>query len=144
VRSRLRRRLFVWFGVSILLSGLVAGVVAWSTSSGASRWQRQMEGVERFLGQRFAEVWDDPPRRDALARELGQELGVDVTLVSARGGELASFGARCASPDGRAEVARDGRRLGEVRVCFDGGPPHGHLRILAASRAGSRARSIRS
>ncbi len=131
VRSRLRRRLFVWFGVSILLSGMAAGAIAWSTSS-RSDWHRQVESVEGFVGRRFAEVWDDPARRDTLAREFPRELSMNVTLVDARGDVLASFDDRCDRPDARAPVFRDGRRVGEARLCYRDTSHRGPFSFFAA------------
>jgi signal transduction histidine kinase len=125
----------VWFGVSILLSGVTAGAIAWTTSSGATRWRHQMESVQRFVGRRFADVWDDPAARAALAREFPRELGVNVTLADAHGTEVGSFDERCERPDGRAAVMRDGRRLGEVRFCFAETPHQGPLPILAGLAA---------
>ncbi|MGZ3461623.1 MAG: two-component sensor histidine kinase, partial [Archangium sp.] len=81
VRANLRRRLFAWFGISILTTGLVVGTVM--NLLGGPSWRQESERAHTFVSHRLAEVWDDPTRRDALVRSVSQDLGVDVELRDA-------------------------------------------------------------
>ena len=65
LRATLRRRLFVWFGVSILLTSLVVGTVMSLMGGlmGSPNWREETERLRTFVGNRFAEVWDEPARR---------------------------------------------------------------------------------
>ncbi len=116
LRGRLRRRLFVWFGVVIVLSGAVAVTVAWMTSS-APGWRQEVVRLRAFTGQRFAETWHDPPRRDALAEAISVELEANVTLTDASGQRIANFGGPCDDRHFTADVTRGGTALGEVSIC---------------------------
>ncbi len=115
-RQRLRRRLFAWFGVVILLSGAVAGAIFWTTSDAPS-WREEMMRWRSFTGRRFGELWDEPERRDGLASAIASELGAKVTLADASGATVESFGGECAGDHFTADVVRDGTLLGEVRIC---------------------------
>jgi two-component system, OmpR family, sensor kinase len=115
VRARLRRRLFVWFGLSILTTGL--GVWAAMGLMGGNTWQREMERLRAFAGHRLAEVWDAPARREALARALHEELLLDVELLDASGQPLLRAGARCGHAEFTVPVEREGTRLGTLRAC---------------------------
>ncbi|MBW2465268.1 MAG: HAMP domain-containing histidine kinase [Deltaproteobacteria bacterium] len=116
LRGRLRRRLFVWFGVVIVLSGAVAVTVAWATST-APGWREEVVRLRAFTGQRFAETWQDPPRRDALAEAISVELEANVTLADASGQSIANFGGPCDDRHFTADVIREGAVLGEVSIC---------------------------
>jgi signal transduction histidine kinase len=127
VRARLRRRLFVWFGVSILLTGLVVGTVMSLMGGlmGRPSWHQETERLRTFVGNRFAEVWDEPARRDALARSTAKELRFDVELRDASGALLLRTGAPCPShSELSAPVERDGVRLGTALACHGRGRPH--------------------
>lgn len=115
VRARLRRRLFLWFGLSILATGLVVGTL--SSLSGGNTWRQEVERGRRFVGQRLAEVWAEPERRDALVRTAAEELAVDVELVDASGAVLVRAGEPCTQPDWSFPVEQGGTRLGTARVC---------------------------
>ena len=122
VRSRLRRRLFVWFGLTILLSGLVGGAIVAAFSGGQGAWREQVERVSGFVGNRFAEVWDDPAAREHLAHTVAEELRLGIELRDADGRALARFGSECeASYELSAVVERGGQTLGRVDVCVEPG-----------------------
>ncbi len=115
-RWRLQRRIFAWFGLTILLTGLV---VAFVFRGNAESYKRDMLRVQTFVSDRFARVWDEPARRDELARSLAGDLDVDLVLRSPSGATLASYGRSCTSPQAKVPVVRGGATLGEVWVCAD-------------------------
>lgn len=125
VRSRLRRRIFWWFGVTILLSGLVGGAMVGLLSDTRGAWRDSIDRATVFVGHRFAEVWDDPAARDRLARSAAEELRLSIVLYDAEGRELARFGGECQPRHGgfEAPVEREGRHLGELSACLVE-PPH--------------------
>ncbi len=124
LRSRLRRRLFAWFGVAILLTALVSAATVWAFGGGRS-WHDRMEALNRFVGQRFALVWKDEVARDELARSAARDLGLGLRLQDADGSELAAYGPDCRRAH-TIEVMEAGRVLGRVEACapgFGGGGP---------------------
>lgn len=120
VRARLQRRLFVWFGVAILLSGIAftAVTVLFSTSNGSS-WAHEVARARVFMGGRFAEVWEEPRARESLGRAISQDLEVTVMLVDAQGHTLGIYGKPCHRTFFDAPVVRAGRTVGSVRVCVE-------------------------
>lgn len=116
VSARLHRRLFVWFGVTILLTGLAVGGTVSLLSRAGAGWAGA-ERLERFLGDQFSAVWDDPPRRDGLAGSIAGAFELDVTLVDAAGSRLSAVGKACDHPWMRAPVARGEVAVGAVLVC---------------------------
>lgn len=120
VRSRLRRRIFWWFGVTILLSGLVGGTMVGLLSDTRGAWRDSIDRATVFVGHRFAEVWDDPAARDRLARSAAEELRLSIVLHDAEGRELARFGGECQPRYGgfAAPVERNGQPLGELSACL--------------------------
>lgn len=120
VRARLQRRIFVWFGVAILLSGIVFSVVTvlFSASSG-SNWSHEVARARVFMGGRFAEVWEEPPARESLGRAVSQDLDVTVMLVDAHGQVLGAFGKPCHRTFFDAPVIRAGQTMGLVKVCVE-------------------------
>ncbi len=121
VRSRLHRKLFMWFGASIVMTGVVVVTAAsFALSGAADTWRDDSERFALFVGNRFAERWHDPTERAALARAISTELDVNVNLVDPAGAELERFGALCASPHHRVElrVPAHGAELGRVRACW--------------------------
>lgn len=123
VRGHLRRRLFVWFGVTILLSGLVGAGMVGLLSGSRGAWHDSIDRATVFVGHRFAEVWDDPAARDHLARSAADELGLGIELLDAGGHSLARFGDACGSSfSGQftAPVARGDQRLGRIEACLTG------------------------
>ncbi len=127
VRARLHRRLFMWFGASIVMTGATV-VIVLSLFFPAERDPReQYLRFQTFVGHRFADVWDEPERRAALATAVADELDVGVRLEDPAGVPMGEFGAfrddgaaRVAVHAGRAHVdhrGRAGRRCGERRLC---------------------------
>lgn len=116
IRARLRRRIFVWFGLSILVTGLMVATVM--NLMGGSNWRQEMEKARTFASNRFAEVWDMPERRDALVQGLARDLDVDVELRDASGALLLRAGEPCEKPDLTVPVVREGTRLGSAHACY--------------------------
>ncbi len=113
----LHRRLFFWFGVSILLMGAVAGTVM--TLFGARQGSDELARVKTFASGRFAVVWEDETARRELVQAIGRDLDVGVELVDVAGRTLERAGPACSRADLVVPVvARAGVRLGEARGCF--------------------------
>ncbi len=131
----LHRRLFFWFGISILLMGAVAGAVV--THFGMRGGADEMARGVTFAGGRFARVWNDPPARRELVEAIGRDLRVRVELVDAAGRALESAGPACSSRTFTVPVEDgNGARLGEARACvpYRSHPP---TFLLALAAAGS-------
>lgn len=120
VRARLQRRLFLWFGVAILLSGVVFSFVTYvfSASSG-SGWTQEVARARVFVGGRFADVWDEPKARESLGRAVSRDLEVTVTLVDSQGEIVGAYGKPCLRTVFEAPVVRAEHTLGSVLVCAE-------------------------
>src|SRR4051812_39670223 len=96
LRSRLHRRLFLWFGATILITGLVVGVTM-SLLSGVwgSQWNREVERIQTYVGGRFARVWNDPVQRDELAASTSKDLVIGVRVEDEAGGVASAYGDTC-------------------------------------------------
>jgi two-component system OmpR family sensor kinase len=120
--KRLQHRIFMWFGASIVVTAIiVAGVFRLLGSE--AHWQKERQGVERFLGGRLAEVWDRPEARDAFVRDLHGELHMDATVRDADGAVLHAVGGACEQPWARIPVVRGDLPLGSVDICGGARPP---------------------
>lgn len=116
----LHRRIFVWFGMAIFAAGGVGFAVSFLVGGGNLEWRRMWEGGRRVVGNRFAEVWDDPGRRSALASEVAREMNLDVTVRDTDGSVLDIAGEEiCDRREFSLEPARDGRVLGRVDICMN-------------------------
>jgi signal transduction histidine kinase len=113
----LRRRIFLWFGAAIVL----ASAVSWAAAhlvGGGSDWRRDIEGMKRFGAARFAEVWDDPAVRRALAEEMAADLRVHVTVRDGDGVVVEQIGEACCETAWLSlEPTRAGKELGRVDLC---------------------------
>lgn len=94
-RRRLRRRLFAWFGVAILMTGLLSGAAAWIWTGAGDDHET---AIKQFATHRFETVWDDDAARKALAQTLASDLGVGVRVFDASDHELDAYGPACESP----------------------------------------------
>lgn len=116
LRWRLQRRIFVWFGATIVVTALTVGLLS---RSGGSNYRREMGRVEALLGDRFAAVWDRPAERDELGGAIARELDVGLALEDAHGTPVATYGHECKTPLRRIRVAKDGGELGHVGLCAE-------------------------
>ncbi|MFL5344205.1 MAG: ATP-binding protein [Hyalangium sp.] len=113
--AHLHRRIFLWFGLSILVTGIVVATVM--NLMGGSAWRQQMDKARNFTSNRFAEVWDSPQRREELVRGISRDLDVDVELHDAAGALLVRAGNACEAPDFTVPVVKEGIVLGSVQAC---------------------------
>jgi signal transduction histidine kinase len=126
LRWRLGRRIFAWFALAILLSGLSAGVVVgWG---GSTTYRRDFQAAQSFAAGRFARVWDDDIGRDELARAVHEELHVGLLLSEADGRVIKMYGP-CPKPRASVPVERHGARIGTVGLCPERRPGFGNLAL---------------
>jgi two-component system, OmpR family, sensor kinase len=120
VGRRLHRRIFVWFGASILLTGIAVSAIM-AVLHDSEGWHREVRRVERFVGHRFEEVWDDPVRRDALARSMADDLALSISVRDAAGDVLFARDPkeRCHGPHMMVPVDRSGNRIGSLDLCAE-------------------------
>jgi len=139
VRQRLHRRIFVWFGASILITGVVVALVFALHAPAHTGYHEGLARVRAFAAEQFELVWDDAGRRDRLARSVSEKLGFDFVLEDAQGHALAVYGRDCEKSELSLPIERAGRRLGLVRVCsaqwFRAGPRGPFLLALFAAGA---------
>jgi len=124
VRARLHRRIFLWFGMSILFTGLVLVTLTTLVNgfTGSGYW-REVKRAKTFTAWQFAQVWDHPAQREALAQAISRDLEVRVELRDAAGAAIEPFGVPCERNIFKVDVVSGGARAGDVRVCFDGRRP---------------------
>lgn len=120
VRARLHRRLFVWFGATIVATVLAllatyAISLRWSEPS----WQRDWHQLQRFAGRQLAANWESPTKNQALLDDVAQSFNVDVELRDLSGVSLMHGGGPCAKPSFTAPVVRNDVQVGTVSVCFE-------------------------
>lgn len=132
VRSRLHRRIFVWFGASILLTGVTVAIVMFLVGGSGVSWRRELDGARSFVGGRLERVWDDPVERDALVLAMVTDLNIDVVLTDADRRPIATYGAPCKKPGLTAPVVREGKVLGHALLCVDRHRPHSLWRTVLA------------
>ncbi|MBJ6761769.1 HAMP domain-containing histidine kinase [Myxococcaceae bacterium JPH2] len=116
VRARLHRRLFMWFGASILVTSMLVGAVM--NLVGGTLWSQEAERMRHYVGNRFAEAWDVPAQRQALMEGIARDLNVSVELLDTSGAVIAHAGEPCHGPDISVPVERDGTRMGQARACY--------------------------
>ena len=120
VRARLHRRIFAWFGASILITGCAVGALGFLVDrAGGSGYRREMERANAFIASQFAAVWDRPSDRTALAHAIERDFEVRVELRDAAGAPIAPFSNPCHHPTFATRVESAAASTGEVRVCLD-------------------------
>ena len=77
VRARLHRQLFMWLGITILFTGMVVSAVVSALRPDASSMQSDVMRIQRFVGERFERVWENPSERHALAQDIAKAFEVD-------------------------------------------------------------------
>lgn len=116
-RPPLRRQLFTWLALTILMTGISVAMVFH-----LSHFDRQLpfdvRRLERFVGDRFGERWQDPAALGALSQSLGLAIDADIQISAADGSVRATSGASCTEPDYAVGVVHGGAELGKLGFCF--------------------------
>jgi two-component system, OmpR family, sensor kinase len=135
--ARLHRRIFAWFGISILLTGIVVGVLMMALGPGRGHWQRQTDGARQFISAQFAEVWEEPAKRDALAQRAARDFDVGIVLEDNGGRKLCEYGDGSCRRSFVVPVERHGSTFGSARICArpfgSDGPSFSFLLVLGAA-----------
>lgn len=111
MRARLRRRIFVWFGLTILLA-FVAVLGTMHFAGNNNSWKREVERARALTVHSFERVWDQPAERDSLARMIAHDLDADVTVRD--GANVLVVGRTCEKPTLTAAI-----RSGDVAICLN-------------------------
>ncbi|MEP7050899.1 MAG: HAMP domain-containing sensor histidine kinase [Pseudomonadota bacterium] len=119
VRARLHRQLFMWLGITILFTGMVVSAVVSALRPDASSMESDVARIQRFIGERFQRVWDEPPERHALAADIAKAFEVDLTLRDKQKRAMDVVGAGCDKPQFSVPVLRGADTLGVLEVCID-------------------------
>jgi two-component system OmpR family sensor kinase len=127
----LHRRLFWWFGFTILMMGAVTSTVVWlvTPAGGDDDWRR----VQTFTSGRFRVVWNDAAARAELVTAVAKELEVGIALEDAKGRPLERAGPDCHDRD-LTVLVKDatGAKLGEVHACLPRDRGRSHATFLFA------------
>jgi signal transduction histidine kinase len=123
VRARLHRKLFLWFGLSILATGLaVLGGGALAAHFENNSFGQEVSRVKALVATQFEGVWDTPPQRDALAKNVAEKLEIGVLLKTNAGETLASFGKSCQRETFEIAVGSESHPKGQVSLCVERRP----------------------
>jgi signal transduction histidine kinase len=117
VRARLQRRLFVWFGLTILFTVLAVSAVMGVTGDTEGGWRREGQRVQAFVSGRFERVWESPAERDDLARAISRDFDLTVVLEGPDHAALVTIGPSCRRSPLRLPVQRDGQVIGYFGAC---------------------------
>lgn len=119
----LRHGIFFAMGATMVLAVAVAGMVVHAATGSST----QLPVFEAFASDRFKAVWDDPPRREDLARSIEAHFNVRLTLRDSTGGVLYGASGSCERAVHRLDVRDGSHVLGRVQACVI---PHGWPRSL--------------
>ena len=119
VSARLHRQLFMWLGITILFTGMVVSAVVSALRPDASSMESDVVRIQRFIGERFQRVWDEPGERHTLAQDIAKTFEVDLTLRDATRKAIDQVGAGCESPQFSVLIPRGSSTLGTLEVCID-------------------------
>jgi two-component system, OmpR family, sensor kinase len=119
IRARLHRRMFLWFGATILFTGMAVAFVMGAAGGGATGWKRETLRARNLTADVFASAWDSPQQREALARTVSQDLDATVILESPSGAAIASYGGPCSGNLMSLPITRGAQILGHVSICAD-------------------------
>ncbi|WP_437289970.1 ATP-binding protein [Sorangium sp. So ce406] len=130
VNARLHRRIFMWFGATILITAVAAIATTGAIDRvGNSGWRREHARAQSFVGHQFQRVWGDPVARDALARVIAEDFDTDLELLDATGRRLARYGQPCRVQALIAQVRGESGPLGTVLLCPGRGRSGASLRL---------------
>ena len=119
VSARLHRQLFMWLGITILFTGMVVSGVVSALRPDASSMESDVMRIQRFVGERFQRVWDQPAERHDLAVEIAKAFEVDLTLRDVEKKPVEQIGPGCDKPEFTVPILRGNARLGALSVCID-------------------------
>ncbi len=125
-RSRpLRRRLFIWFAVALVLS-VAFGVGLGMLFGLLTRHEHREHPIEQFAAARVADQWAHPDARTTLLKEIGEKLAQGVELRDATGQKMEAYGDACPQRFAKVPVKdAQGTLLGELALCPPRGRPKG-------------------
>lgn len=129
-RARLQRRLFRWFGVTIAVTALVAGLVVGVFGPGA-QVRDDFGRIEALAANEFARAWPDPSDRRALAENIARAFRADVTTTDAAGHVLEHTGRPCLDGQYSLRVTGPSGVLGFVHACVPARHYSPHVMLLA-------------
>lgn len=129
-RARLQRRLFRWFGVTIVVTCLVAALVV-SLFGPASHFRDDFARVEALAGAEFARAWPHASDRRALAENIAHAFQADVTTTDAAGHVLENTGRPCLDSHYSLRVEGAHGPLGFVHGCLPPRHYSPHVMLLA-------------
>lgn len=133
LRTSLRRKLFAWFALAIVMTGVAVFAAMMALSFGqTSSWHQDWNAGVQWIGKQFAARWDVPETRARFAQETAQDLNVDLVLLDAAGNTLVSVGPACQNQPIDVPVMRGGQRLGTVRACLSNRRPFRPERFFVA------------
>ncbi len=132
----LARRIFHWFGASILFTVLVVTAGMWLVGRVLpTEWSRDLDRVALHLSHQFAPVWDRPAERDATAQSLARDFDLSIRLLDVNRETLSEVGdVECFIPH-RFELplSRDGVVFGHLAICRDDvHPPGGFVKLVVS------------
>ncbi|WP_394822676.1 ATP-binding protein [Pendulispora albinea] len=114
----LQRRIFLWFGATIVISAIVVGYCV-HVFGGDEGWGADGNRARKFLGHRYAEVWNDPEARTKLTQATSRDLGLHVELRDSAGNVLDGSGKMCKHPFNAPVLDESNHALGTVTLCGD-------------------------
>lgn len=129
-RVRLQRRLFIWFGLTILATGIAVSCVMWGLGPGSSRFQG-MTGLRELAQKEFAAAFRDRARLEALSNNVAAAFHHDLEVVDASGALLVRTGAPCKRGI-VLSIEDGGKKLGTIRACNQH-KPHGGILTLVGT-----------
>jgi len=122
-RWRMQRRMFLWFGATILLTlVVVVGVMRMVIREGPPICKEESQ-IRHFHQITFERVWDNPVERAWMARQWHTEFGTTLRLVDASGNILNQYGdAPCDKPRLVIDVGPPELPKGQVVLCYVNDP----------------------
>jgi signal transduction histidine kinase len=109
----------MWLGITILFTGMVVSAVVSALRPDSSSMESDVIRIQRFIGERFQRVWDQPAERHELTEDIAKTFEVDLTLFDAKKSIVDQVGARCDIPQFSVIIPRSGAQLGTLAVCID-------------------------
>ncbi len=109
--------MFGWFGVTIVVTCLVVGVVFGVFGPGSAHLHAELARVHELAAAEFARAWPHAEDRRALAHNVARALRARVTTTDAAGRVLENTGEPCLAGDYTLRVEAHGALVGFVHGC---------------------------